>query len=444
MNGAARQAVMPAYIGLCLVLGGSSAAGILANLLLQLAAIPIICWAITSKKARPPASAERQLVGICGLTVVAILIQLVPLPPSVWTAFPGREQIAEGYALLGQPLPWASISLAPHDTIYASLSLLPPLAVVLGMVRLRAYDPTWLLWVIGGVAAGSVFLGTLQLLGGQNSGLYPYVDSSYGSPTGFFANSNHLATLLVIAIPLLGALYATARDRQRQMRLSAGKLAVTLGVLTIIGVGIFVNWSLAGVALAIPIAVASLAFFSRAAETRPRMMFAGALLLALPLAFVIFISPVGMGANASSFATSSNDRLAFARNTADAAIDFAPLGSGGGTFEDIYARYENPTEVDSFYVNHAHNDYLEILLEYGVVGALLLLLFLVWWVRNAHWLSAGTKPDYLAFAATLASAAILVHSLVDYPLRTAAISVLLAACCSLMARSPAPEARHST
>jgi O-antigen ligase len=120
------------------------------------------------------------------------------------------------------------------------------------------------------------------------------------------------------------------------------------------------------------------------------------------------------------------------------------LGSGGGTFEDIYARYENPARVDSFYVNHAHNDFLEILLEYGVVGALLLLLFLLWWVRNAHWLSAGRKPDYFAFAATLASAAILAHSLVDYPLRTAAISVLLAACCSLMARSPAPEAGNST
>jgi O-antigen ligase len=429
MIGRARPAVIPAYVGLCLVLGGSSAAGILANLLLQLVAIPIICWAIAFNKAKQSTSAERQLVGICGLAIVAILIQLVPLPPTLWTAFPGREQIAEGYALLGQPLPWASISLAPHDTLYAGLSLLPPLAVVLGMVRLRAYDASWLIWVIGGIAAGSVFLGTLQLLSGANSGFYPYVDSSYGSPTGFFANSNHLATLLVVAIPLLAALYARGRDRQKQTRSSAGKLAVTLGVLSIIGVGIFVNWSLAGLSLAIPVALASLVFFS----APPRLVLLGALLLALPLALLIFMSPLGAVETSDSLTTSSSDRLIFARTTGEAAAEFAPLGSGGGTFEDIYARYEDPSAVNSFYVNHAHNDYLEVLLEFGLPGAFLIMLFLFWWAKNAQWAISKEGSDYYGFAATLASAAILAHSLVDYPLRTVAISAVLAACCSIIA-----------
>ena len=48
---------------------------------------------------------------------------LVPLPPELWTALPGRDHVREGYALLGQPLPWMPISLAPFDTVASALWL---------------------------------------------------------------------------------------------------------------------------------------------------------------------------------------------------------------------------------------------------------------------------------------------------------------------------------
>jgi O-antigen ligase len=130
-----------------------------------------------------------------------------------------------------------------------------------------------------------------------------------------------------------------------------------------------------------------------------------------------------------------------------------PVGSGIGTFQEIYPATEDATAVTRFYMNHVHGDYIELALETGVAGMLVILLFLLWWARRVVYIWIGDDPDHFARAATIASAAILAHSIVDYPLRTAAISALFAICCALMAeprarvrqsQKPPPEnqARH--
>ena len=107
----------------------------------------------------------------------------------------------------------------------------------------------------------------------------------------------------------------------------------------------------------------------------------------------------------------------------------------------MYPQYEDPAAVNSTFVNHAHNDYLEIALETGIAGVLLVAAFLLWWSCAVPiWRSAAV--DRYALAGSIASAAILVHSLVDYPLRTAALSAIMAASLALMAR-PRPRSRKS-
>ena len=68
-------------------------------------------------------------------------------------------------------------------------------------------------------------------------------------------------------------------------------------------------------------------------------------------------------------------------------------------------------------------------------------MFLLWWTGRTIAIWRAETPDYFAMAATIASFAILAHSVVDYPLRTAAISALFAACCALMA-DPRARVRH--
>jgi O-antigen ligase len=85
------------------------------------------------------------------------------------------------------------------------------------------------------------------------------------------------------------------------------------------------------------------------------------------------------------------------------------------------------------YVNHAHNDYLEVALETGLPGILLLLAFLAWFALAAltAWRSSAEGGN-LARAATLVILVVLLHSLVDYPIRTAAVAAVFAASCALL------------
>jgi O-antigen ligase len=128
-----------------------------------------------------------------------------------------------------------------------------------------------------------------------------------------------------------------------------------------------------------------------------------------------------------------------------AARDFMPLGSGVGTFRQVYALYEDHDRLDvTTYVNHAHNDYLELALETGVPGLAVLALFLLWWGRAAWRAWRSREADPFARAAAVASAAILVHSLVDFPLRTAAIGACFALCLVLLVRQRPPRAAEKS
>ncbi len=76
---------------------------------------------------------------------------------------------------------------------------------------------------------------------------------------------------------------------------------------------------------------------------------------------------------------------------------------------------------------------MEIILETGLPGLILLLLFVAWWGSRAFVIWRSPNAAELARAACIASAAILLHSLVDYPLRTAAIATSMAMALALMA-----------
>jgi O-antigen ligase len=154
-----------------------------------------------------------------------------------------------------------------------------------------------------------------------------------------------------------------------------------------------------------------------------------------------------------SNATSVEERRTMWAETSRAIVDFLPLGSGISTFPEIYQRYEDPLAVTRTVTNHAHNDYLEIALDAGIPAILLLIAFLLWWGKASVTIWRAELADRYARAATIATAALLLHSIVDYPLRTAALSAVFAACLATMAqprkRQDDPQAdlwqtRHAT
>jgi O-antigen ligase len=430
-----REAAAPLYLLLCLLLGGS-AQGILANMLLQLLGIALLAWSALARPVGPLDRTQKQLLVIIFLGLLIVLLQLAPLPPAVWERLGGREPIAEGFRLLGGALPWQPLSLTPFATLATMFVLIPPLAMLAAMWRLGNRSSWLVMALLAGTLAG-ILLGALQVGSSDpaNSRWYPYAFSNFGSATGFFANANHMAILLVISLPFLTALLAGVRSGGRNVQRESAAIAMVAGAALVIAVGIALNGSLAGYGLAVPVIVASaLLLVPRKSRIRFWLTAVSAVLLIGALG-ALTLSPIGSPGLRWSAATSVQSREAIVKTTAAATADFMPFGSGISSFRQVYKLYEDHDRLDVHaVVNHAHNDYLELALETGVPGILLLLLFLAWWLRASSWAWGAPDADPYARAAVIASAAILIHSLVDFPLRTAAISTCFALCLGLMAR----------
>lgn len=425
-----RVAVTPFYLGLCLVLGGASAAGYWANMALQLLAVPIIVWAASADRPAPSRPAKQLLVLLL-LMLLVIGLQLIPLPPGLWTSIPGRAPVVEGLKLIGEQLPWLPVSLDPYLTVASALWLLPAIAVLLGVVKLGAFVPSRLAWALVALTVISVVLGAAQVAGGED--WYIYQITNHGFPTGFFANTNHEATLMVATVPFVAALYLRERGKARSIQHSSSMFVVLAGTLAVIAVGIAMASSLAAIGLALPVLAASvLMILSRRRKLPVWTVLPLALLLVGSVA-TVFTSPFANNLTTQGARGNEDSRYTSFTVSTAATGEFMPVGSGIGTFQQIYRTREDPATVDSFYMNHVHGDYIEVALETGIPGLIVVGLFLLWWARRCLVIWRHEDQDYFARAATIASAAILAHSIVDYPLRTAAIGAVFAMCCALMA-----------
>lgn len=422
----------PLFLLACLLMGGSRQ-GYWTNLVLQLAAIALIAWALIAGRS-PEGRAPARLRAIGLLALLLILLQLVPLPPSIWSSLPGREPVVQGFALLGEPLPWMPISLAPEQTLSGLLATLPAAAMLVLVLRRPKDRPGRLAAVTIVAMCLSVLVGILQVTQGDR--WYPYPVSSLGAATGLFANSNHLASLLLASIPLMAALVATRLRGKGLSGLPAGNrflewAALGLGAAVLLA-GAILNGSFAILLLGGPMIAASALIFLPAARVRLARL---ALLLALATAAGLALL-VAMGSDRfAGYAGQASiaERQQIWQSSAHLAVDYAPAGSGFGTFPLVYRLGEDPDLVKQVYVNHAHNDLLELAVELGLAGMAVLALFLLWWTWRfiAIWRS-GTAPPIVR-AATLVTLGLMLHSLVDFPLRPTALSALFAACVGLMA-----------
>src|SRR5262245_47604102 len=183
-----------------LVLGGGVGRGLLSDAILQLLAIPllVVClWRIFE------VSLTRQMrvaLWFCLAIAALPLLQLIPLPPWLWTALPNRQPSVEAFYILGRALPWMPISVSPAETWLSALSVVPPLAIFLSTLLLSYRERRWLMLVVLAVGVLSVFIGLLQVAQGPNSSLRMFTITNPDEAVGFFANRNHFAALVYCLI----------------------------------------------------------------------------------------------------------------------------------------------------------------------------------------------------------------------------------------------------
>ena len=327
------------------------------------------------------------------------------------------------------PNPWLPISLLPQATLASALWVLPAVAMLLIVLRLRMFGEQGIARTIAAVAVVSVVIGALQRAGGPASPAYFYAITNFGVAVGTFANANHLAALLVMTLPFLAAIEASPLEGRAAGQMAVTRRIVLATIAALLLLGIVLSGSLAVIGLVPPVLFASWALlYKKPGRARIALLGTAGLILLGIIALVAL--PVNL--ISADAAVSQGTRLEFWRHTLMLIGQSFPVGTGLGTFQSLYPSTENPATITGTYVNHAHNDYLELLLELGLVGILLIGVFLLWWLRRVASLWNDPTSAPVQLAATIATGVLLLHSLVDYPLRTAGLSTVFAMCCALM------------
>jgi len=416
--------------------GGASRANALRLALVELAALPLFVMALSQLAGESGKAADRHrlALGLLAATVVVPLLQLIPLPPAIWTRLPGREQLVLAFDLVQMPQSWIPLSLTPVQTWNAALALVPPVAVFVTMLLNRdgplARRAILLLLVFTLVNIG---VGAIQLVSGDRR-FYPYESTQAGFITGLFANRNHFATLLLIAMPFAAAIAGqSAARRPEQLRAWVLLLGAAFAVAML---SLLAAQSRAGVLLFLPALALSIAVAWRAARLhrpKPVVLIVAGVLVAGGLGVgATFLPPILDRYDAASGQTEA--RFQRWPTVVSASQTYLPVGSGVGSFDPVFRTIEPLDQLDSTFFNHAHNEYLEIWLETGWIGLVLVALLFVWWGRRSWdaWFRSREPDRSLRRAASVAILLMLAHSMVDYPLRTEALAVAFALAAAIL------------
>jgi O-antigen ligase len=440
----ARLAVMLSLLAACGLLGGASRGDVSSLILLQPWAAICATALMLIPGTRDWPSVRTPLLLLAGLAGIMVA-QLIPLPPAVWTSLPGHGQFVDSARVAGLDQPWRPISLTPDLTLAGLVGLIVPLAILVGYASLEPRRRPLLLSGFLLVAAASSFVGLGQISGGGQSPFYTYRVTNLGAAVGLFANRNHQALLLAMSWPML-AVWATMP--QRDPRSAAAARWVAGGFALFLLPLLLVTGSRAGLVLgtlgivggALLWRVHKIATPPESKRSRRFAVPAIGIVAILVLGLTIALSRAEAVQRLLDLQASEDTRVAATPVMLDIARDFFPVGAGFGSFDPVFRVYEPLSLLKPTYLNHAHNDLLELGITAGLPGILLAAVFLFWFtvtamrVWNSNDLNVGAA---IARLATIVIGLILLSSLVDYPLRTPLMMAIFAIACSWLGRSAA-------
>ena len=387
------------------------------------------------------ASLRRCLTPAVLLALLALWMacQLIPLPPSVWKSLPDRELIAQVDQLAGQADIWRPLSMAPFRGWHALFSLLVPVTA-LGLALALRLSNRELMFVIVGMGLINAGFGLFQVISGASSPLYLFAITSIGAPAGVFANENHSAVFSALVLLVIALLASTSRSEKEpgwlRFAYAAAFIAITLAIL--------VSGSRAGFAVGLfsVSAAAFMAWLGRTAtqpkasrSVNPAGKQMRAQRLALPAFFVVTALTIGLflwvdrtPAFRDLFAVNAFEDLRLALwPTLQAMIDnHWLLGTGFGSFDAVYHIYEPTNLLLPRYVNQAHNDWAQLVIEGGAPAVFLLFGILVWHASALKALLSSNGKYRLVLSVFWFSLLVIISaaSIVDYPMRTPMFQVL--------------------
>ncbi len=378
--------------------------------------------------------------------VAVSVIQIIPLPPGVLKLVSPRTSAL--YREMGAA-GWRSLSLAPtlsfseiiHILFYGVFAFL-----VYRHVRTRRRLEAFTLTLLA-VGVFESFYGLAELFGGSQRIFGFQRDYHLGSATGTYINRDHFAGLLEMLFALaLGYLLAKAdffgMGRERSLRekflwFAQEKLqrALLCGIVAVvIGLGLVFSRSRSGIFIFFAVIILAAAAVSAGGRAkRPARILRTVAVLVVFAAAAAGVKPVVERFTKENMAKDA--RFGYYANSLKYLRAF-PAGTGLKTFPQAYPMFE--TVYEPGLLDHAHNDYLEVLAESGVVGggALILLAALgVAWIFLRWLKSRDPLVRGIALGALLGVVALLLHSFTDFNLRIPANAVFFVALFALAARA---------
>lgn len=405
--------------------GGASRADALGQAIVRAAATITFVAAVLLCD-RPQPGRALPVVWLLAVAIILPVAQLIPLPPAVWQSLPGRAMFEQAASLSGQTQPWRPWSIVPDSTLNAACSLIVPAAVLALATALGDKDRRLLPGLVLGLVAAAMLLGLLQFSGVRIDN--PLINDTPGEVGGNFANRNHFALFLAIGC-LVAPVWTFLNGRPPRWRAPLAAGLVVLFVLTILATG-----SRAGLVLGILALAMGLGLVRRdlkhALRRYPRWAFP-----ALIVGIIGVIVVVVLGSIAADRAVSISRAIAIdpgqdmrsrgLPTVLQAIGAYFPMGTGLGSFDPIFRLHEPLGLLKPTFFNHAHNEYLEVVLDAGLPGLLVLMAALSWWawtsLSSLRSKDRGVLPGLGAGILLL----VIVASVSDYPARTPMIMAVL-------------------
>ncbi len=418
------------------VAGGSARADVSGQIIVRGSATLIMIAAILFGPR--PALIETKAVWFILIGCIALpTLQLIPLPPTIWQAFPGRSLFSQAAMIAGEPQPWRPITLVPGATLNAVGALLIPLTTLILMAQLNNDEHRRILDIVLFVITISMLIGLAQF-SGANVGA-PFGDHGPVEVNGFFNNRNHFALLLAIGC-IITPVWAFLGKRPQRWRapvafgltilfalsiLASGSRAGAIVGLLGLGFGTIISWRGIG---------SSLARYPRWVAPTAVALIGAIIAVVIGLSFAanraVSLNRVLTNGAAQDMRERSFPTVLTVLET------YFPIGSGYGSFDPVFRIHEPFALLSPEYFNHAHNDLLEVVLDGGVAGLLILAGALIWYVTVSMraWRAPSGTRNPLSKVGSAIILLIGLASAVDYPARTPLIMAVLTVAAVWLAR----------
>lgn len=431
-------ALLTAFLAVVFLLGGSARDDVVLLVFLRPLAV-LFLGAGLLLLPRDAWRDNRMLIALALALPLLTLIHLVPLPPALWRPLPGRQLIWDIGQVAGIEQPWRPIALVPFRAWNSFWSYFAPLAALVLALGLHKEQSRKIVFVLAFIIVASGLLGLLQSVGAPGNGFYLYRVTNPDSAVGLFANRNHQAMLLALAFPVTAAAASLSRGTREAVR---PKLWLAVGVGVMMLPFLLVTQSRAGLVLgAVGVVSALFVYRDPTAQLQPRRKAArlnyrwvglGAVAAGLVLTTALVARASSLQRLFTPGGAGGEDlRLRVWGPIVEAAWTYFPVGSGIGSFVEVYKVIEPDENLSPLYLNHAHNDWLEMMLT-GGVPAILILALAAWFLGRAIYRTfviARRDQSSEAVTARLGAAIIIILALgsaYDYPLRVPSLACLFA------------------